>query len=203
MILRKKEIFIRMKKINKIIMGLATVAMLGSCSGGANTVSAAEAKKAVEGLSSSSITYTTAKVELEVTKLSSTGNYSKNYAEYIGVRFRESYGVDFKVGAKVEATVTGTENIVDNYFIDADLFEEYETKYKATFTVNGTAVTIEYSQSESETIDTVTVATTQNQKLEYNAEGLASKEVGYIVSTFGGDSDKLEYEITTTVAYSK
>ena len=184
-------------------MGLATVAMLGSCSGSANTVSAAEAKKAVEGLSSSSITYTTAKIALEVTKLSTTGNYSKSYAEYIGIGFKETYGVDFKVGAKAETTVTGTENIVDRFFIDADSFAELETKYKATFTVNGTAVTIEYSQSESETIDTVAMATTQNLKLEYNAEGLASKEVGYIVSTFGGDSDKFECGITTTVAYSK
>ncbi len=184
-------------------MGLAAVAMLGSCSGGAKTVSAAEAKKVVEGLSSSSITYTTAKVTLEVTKLSSNGETSKAYAEYIGENFKTTYGVDFKVGAKAEKTVTGTDNIVNYFFVNGDAFEGYETKYKATFTVNGTAVTVEFSQSESTTLDGVTMASTTNQKIEYNAEGLASKEVGYSVTTFGGDSDKFEYEITTTVAYSK
>lgn len=191
-----------MKKINKIIMGLATVAMLGSC-GGAKTVSAADAKKAVEGLSASSITYTTAKVTLEVTKLSSNGKYSKAYVEYLGGDFKEQYGVDLKAGAKAETTVTGTENIVNDFFINATTFADLETKYKATFTVNGTAVTVEYTQSESTTVDSVAVATAQNLKLEYNAEGLASKEVGSIVTTFGGDSDKFEIELTTSVAYSK
>lgn len=192
-----------MKKINKFIMGLAAVAMLGSCSGGAKTVTAAEAKKAVEGLNSSSITYTTAKVTLEVTKLSSNGDYSKAYAEYIGESFKETYGVDFKVGSKAEQTLTGTDNIVNAFFVDSDAFADLETKYNATFTVNGTAVTVELSQSDTTTVDTVAVTVTQNQKIEYNAEGLASKEVGSLATTFGGDSDKFEYEITTTVAYSK
>ncbi len=191
-----------MKKINKVIMGLAAVAMLGSCSGGAKTATAEEAKKAVEGLSVDNIEYTSAKVTVEVTKLSSNGTISAEYIKAQGESFKNTYGVDLAKGAKVEMTIEGKDKMAF-LFINSDTFATLETQYKAKFTVDGTAVSYEYSQTVSQTVESMEVSVTSYSKFEFNAEGLAQKEVESMTCTFGGDSDKAELETTTTVEYSK
>ncbi len=188
-----------MKKINKLLLCLATVAMLGGCSKGS---AADEAKKAVADLSLDKVTYTSGHAVVTLAKFSSNGQYSNSYAQIMKLsdEGRAIFGLfnPIEAGSKYEIGIT--KDGMSSYFVDASTFDSLT---KATFTVNGTAVSYTYTINKSERMDPVDVKETFTYANEYNEEGLATKESISGSYAFGSSSDKFEYEITTVITWSK
>ena len=193
--------FTQMKKINKLLLCLATVAILGGCS---NSSVVDEAKKAVADLSLDKVTYTSGHAVVTLAKFSSNGQYSNMYAQLMELsdEGRATFGLFNPIEAGSAYEIGITKEGMSSYFIDASSFDSLKES-GATFTVNGTAVSYTYTINKTERMEPVDVNETFLYVNEYNEEGLATKQSVSGSYAFDGNSDKFEYEITTVITWSK
>lgn len=186
-----------MKKINKFLLCLATVAMLGGCSNGAT---AEDAKKAIADLSVDKVTYTSGHAVMTLTKFSGTGTMGTSYAESMKSNTMFSIFDPVAAGSKVEVDIN--KNQMASFFVNSSTFDKMK-EYGATFTVNGTAVSYSCTINQTQTVEGIKITHNATVVGEFNEEGLAVKEVEAQSYTFGSDSEKFEFELTTVVTWNK
>ncbi len=170
-------------------MGLAAVAMLGGC---AKTVKAEEAAKVADGLKISDLNIKEGKVKTSIDKLSGSGDKSEAAVAVLKVA-----GV--KEGDSDERTLSSL--TYSAYFVNSSTITALgDDGY--TYTVNGTAITIEAKTVESESpFSTVTGKTTFSGKTVYRADGLLESQTATYSITLA-ENDVLTYTVSATATWT-
>ncbi len=159
-----------MKKINKVIMGLAAAAMLGGC---AKTVTAEQAAKIADGLSFSNLNITEGKMKTTIDKLSGNGEQAE-----AAVALLTLGGI--KEGKSEETSISSSSYYA--YFISGNAIREYgDDGY--IYSANGNAITIEAKEVQTES-PTGTGTATLSGKTVYRADGLMDLATATVTVTF-------------------
>ena len=149
-----------MNKINKLVVGVSCVLMLGGC---AKTVSASEAAKVADGLKFSDVKATSGSAVIKVEKVETTGDNTSAILNLIGVEEGKSETKEINSGlvayfvSSTEITALGDTN--------------------TTYTVDGTAITIENKVSSELSLLGASVSTVTVTKKEYRSDGMLTKTV--------------------------
>lgn len=174
-----------MKKFNKVIMGLAAVAMLGGC---AKTVSAEEAAKVADGLSFSSLNIKEGKMKTTIDKLSGNGDQAEAAVAVLTL-------AGIKEGKSEEVSLSSSS--YSAYFVSGDAIRTYGDDGYA-YSVNGTAITIETKEVKSES-PTGSGTATASGKTVYRADGLIDSANATVIVTFA-ENDVLT--MTTSISFT-
>lgn len=174
-----------MKKINKVIMGLAAVTMLGGC---AKTVTAEEAAKIADGLSFSNLNITEGKMKTTIDKLSGNGEQAEAALALLTL-------AGIKEGKSEETSISSA--AYSTYFISGDAIREYgDDGY--IYSANGNAITIEAKEVKAES-PTDTGTATASGKTAYRADGLMDSANATVTVTFA-QNDVLT--MTTSLSFT-
>ena len=162
-----------MKRLNKLVLGLATVTMLASC--GAKQITKAEAVEIAKGWDTS-IVYKSAHVKVDV---------SYNFSDNFPAEYKEALKATFD-GMKQDADVPADE--IESLRLSPDAIESFDEQL-FTFKANGKALEFEGKQPASEA--------TGGMEAKISAK---TDENGYLLSAITDFSGKMTGE--SSVEYS-
>lgn len=182
-----------MKKIAKVVLCLASVALLGGC---AKSVSAEEAEKIADGIKMEDAKIASGKMVTKYDKVEGSGDNAEKIISLLSL-------AGIKTGAEKSTDISSSE--LSTYFISSTGIAAIYAAYgdKVSFKADGNAISYSLKVTESVTKEDSAFGIAYESTLEgtanYNANGFAASEKSSEACKFG-DSDSLT--LVVSVSYS-
>lgn len=168
-----------MNKLNKIIVGMSCIAMLGAC---AKTVTAEEAANVADGLKFSDVKATSGTSVYKVEKVETTGNDAATITKALGLEEGKTETKDLNVG-------------LEFYFVSGAAIRALGDT-NTTYKVDGTAISYENSATSELKVLTINLITVTVTKNAYRSDGMLSK------SEISTDYTLNESKVSAKVSYT-